>query len=231
MCFPQTEEEIEDKTPQHLSTIHFSNSLTTSESSSTLSQQYKVLKATNEISASIVDDGLEASIELGVDATMARSSEDTTGRDLMAQHFNKVKPCGDLKIGGQMSAFRPIKVPETDEEKLESDERKSHLLVKPTPIIYVNDSELPLSPLSPKFPQLDDDNSIALGTCACVYIYTVDLHVHVHVHVLCTINCNIFVVKIFSDSMGSARIKRTNIILIINTNAVRGCLSENYYEY
>ena len=30
-----------------------------------------------------------------------------------------------------------------------------------------------------------------------------------------------FVVKIFSDSMGSAKIKRMNIMCIINTNAVR----------
>ena len=43
-----------------------------------------------------------------------------------------------------------------------------------------------------------------------------------------TVNRKIFVVKIFSDSMGSAKIKRTNIMRIINANVVRGRLSENY---
>ena len=42
-----------------------------------------------------------------------------------------------------------------------------------------------------------------------------------------TINHEIFVVKIFSDSTGNAKIKRMKILCIINTNAVRGCLSEN----
>ena len=92
---------------------------------------------------------------------MARSSEDTTGRDLMAQHLNKLRPCGDVKMGGELSAFRPIKVPETDEEKLETD---AHLLVKPAPVIYVNDSELQLSPLSPKKPLFDDNDPTTIGT-------------------------------------------------------------------
>ena len=43
-----------------------------------------------------------------------------------------------------------------------------------------------------------------------------------------TVNWEIFVVKIFSDSMASAKIKRMKIMRIINDNAVRGCLSENY---
>ena len=159
-----TEEEIEDKTPQHLSTIHFSNDLTSSQSSSSLSQQYKVLKATKEISASIVDDGLESSVELGVDATMARSSEDTTGRDLMAKHFHNLHPSSNVKLGGEMSAFRPIKLPETDEEKLGKSTGKPHLLVKPAPVIYVNGSELQLSPLSPKMPKFDNNDATTIGT-------------------------------------------------------------------
>ena len=40
------------------------------------------------------------------------------------------------------------------------------------------------------------------------------------------INCEIFVVKIFSDSMGNVKIKRMKIMCTINTNAVRGRLSE-----
>ena len=161
-----TEEEIEDKTPQHLATLQFSDSLASSPSSNSLSQQYKVLKASKEISARVVDNDLESSVELGVDATMARSNEDTTGRDLMAQHFPKMRPCSDLKLGGEMSAFRPIKQPETDEEKLGSDSGKSRHLVKPTPVIYVNDSEVQLSPCSPRkpvFPKLDDSDSSSVG--------------------------------------------------------------------
>ena len=38
----------------------------------------------------------------------------------------------------------------------------------------------------------------------------------------------IFIVKIFSDSMSSAKIKQTDIMRIINANAARGRLSENY---
>jgi hypothetical protein len=43
-----------------------------------------------------------------------------------------------------------------------------------------------------------------------------------------TINCEIFVVKIFSDRLTSTKIKHTKIVHIINANAVRGRLSENY---
>ena len=43
----------------------------------------------------------------------------------------------------------------------------------------------------------------------------------------CTVNREIFIVK-FSDSMASAKIKCTKIMRIINDNAVRGRLSENY---
>ena len=101
---------------------------------------------------------------------MARSHEDTTGRDLMAQHFPKMRPCSDLKLGGEMSAFRPIKQPETDEEKLGSGSTessgKAHHLVKPTPVIRVNDSEVQLSPSSPRvpvFPKVDDTSSSSVG--------------------------------------------------------------------
>ena len=43
-----------------------------------------------------------------------------------------------------------------------------------------------------------------------------------------TVNREIFIVKIFSDRMGNTKIKRTKIMCIINTNAVRGRLSEDY---
>ena len=51
----------------------------------------------------------------------------------------------------------------------------------------------------------------------------------VHVYT-CTVNCEIFVVKIFSDSMGNAKIKRTKIMCIIDANVVRGHLSENIFD-
>ena len=98
-------------------------------------------------------------IELGVDATLARSNVDTTGRDLMAQHFKKQAYSG-IQMGGESSAFRPIKLarlePETDEEKLGMDSGKPYHLVKPTPMIYVNDSELQLSPL-PSLPTVSQN--------------------------------------------------------------------------
>ena len=43
-----------------------------------------------------------------------------------------------------------------------------------------------------------------------------------------TVNRNIYRVKIFLDSMGSAKIKRTDIMSIVNANVVQGRLSENY---
>ncbi len=44
-----------------------------------------------------------------------------------------------------------------------------------------------------------------------------------------TVNHEIFVVKIFSDRLISAKIKCTKIVRIINVNAVWGRLSENYF--
>ena len=42
-----------------------------------------------------------------------------------------------------------------------------------------------------------------------------------------TVNREIFIVKIFLDSMASVKIERTKIMHIINDNVVRGRLSEN----
>ena len=44
----------------------------------------------------------------------------------------------------------------------------------------------------------------------------------------CTVNREYFDVKIFSDSMACAKIKRTKYMRNINDNAVQGRLSENY---
>ena len=43
-----------------------------------------------------------------------------------------------------------------------------------------------------------------------------------------TVNREYFDVKIFSDSMACAKIKRTKYMRNINDNAVQGRLSENY---
>ena len=43
-----------------------------------------------------------------------------------------------------------------------------------------------------------------------------------------TVNHEYFDVKIFSDSMACAKIKRTKYMRNINDNAVQGRLSENY---
>ena len=54
------------------------------------------------------------------------------------------------------------------------------------------------------------------------------IQININLVKLNTVNREIFVVKIFSDSMASPKIKRTKIMHIINDNAVRGRLSKNY---
>jgi hypothetical protein len=44
-----------------------------------------------------------------------------------------------------------------------------------------------------------------------------------------TVNREIFVVKLFSDRVISTKNKHTKSVRIINANAVRGRLSENYF--
>ena len=48
------------------------------------------------------------------------------------------------------------------------------------------------------------------------------------IKIIITVNREYFDVKIFSDSMACAKIKRTKYIRNINDNAVQGRLSENY---
>ena len=52
--------------------------------------------------------------------------------------------------------------------------------------------------------------------------------VHRYLATQTTANREVFVVRILSDSMGNAKIKHMKIMCIINANAVRGCLPENY---
>ena len=112
-------------------------------------QRLRMLKATSELQADVVDNPLENSVEMGVEATLSQS--DITGQELMTKHIGK-HPSG-LQL--EQAYFKPIGSTlesETDESKLESEKLKSdttpHIL-KPRPLIYVNDSELRLSPMSP----------------------------------------------------------------------------------
>ena len=83
-------------------------------------------------------------MEMGVDVAMSKSQNDTTGQQLLTQPLGK-HPSG---LHLEQAYFKPI---QTDEEKLKSDQaRQPQLpLLKPTPMIFVNDSELRLSPLTP----------------------------------------------------------------------------------
>jgi len=83
-------------------------------------------------------------LEMGVDVAMSKSQNDTTGQQLLTQPLGK-HPSG---LHLEQAYFKPI---QTDEEKLKSDQaRQPQLpLLKPTPMIFVNDSELRLSPLTP----------------------------------------------------------------------------------
>ena len=63
--------------------------------------------------------------------------------------------------------------------------------------------------------QNDDDKVCEDGRESCMFLSN-------------TVNCEYFDVKIFSDSMACAKIKRTKYMRYINDNAVQGHLSENY---
>ena len=62
----------------------------------------------------------------------------------------------------------------------------------------------------------------ALHMYVCMYLKMFECTACMHT---CTVNRKIFIVKIFSESMGSAKIKH-----VTNTNAVWGRLSENYSQ-
>ena len=127
-----------------------------------IQRSLKFLKASTEVSAEVIEDPLESSFELGVDVAMSNSPKDNRGEQLMGRvgglvggamgGAGLVPSSGGLQMGGQRSAFfKPIPrlALETDEQKLSKD--RLHPIVKPTPAprIFVNESELQLSPLTP----------------------------------------------------------------------------------
>ena len=74
---------------------------------------------------------------------------------------------------------------------------------------------------------------------ACIYrtynsylpvigVHELHRRMHPNYFQITTVNCEYFDVKIFSDSMTCAKIKRTKYMRNINDNAVQGRLSENY---
>ena len=112
-----------------------------------------ILKASSEVSANVIDNPLEGSVELGVETALSSSHNATTGHKLLTQHLGK-HPSG---VQLEQAYFKPILASETDESKLESEKQGSASaygteltttkLHRPT--IYVNDTEMKLSPMSP----------------------------------------------------------------------------------
>ena len=117
-------------------------------------ERLRILKSSSEVSANILHDPLEGSVEVGVETALSSSHNDTTGQELMTQHLGKY-PSG-LRL--EQAFFKPIQSKlesETDESKLGSEKRSSaSYSTNDTtklcrPIIYVNDTEMNLSPMSP----------------------------------------------------------------------------------
>ena len=160
-----SDDEVEEKNLQQPTALDFSD-LSHPHESKNIQRSLKFLKASTEVSAQVIEDPLESSVELGVDVAMSNSQNDNKGEQLMAQHVGGlvggamggaglVHSSGGLQMGGQRSAFfKPISrlSLETDEQKLSKD--RLHPIFKPTPTprIFVNESELQLSPLSPPPP-------------------------------------------------------------------------------
>lgn len=122
----------------------------------------KVLSGSSEIAANVIDNPLEASVELGSEVALSGSQNDATGVKLMSRHLSGINgplmnhPLhpGEKKTGSAF--FRPIntyhRVGRTDELKVGAVENVK--LFSPAPTIRLNDTELHLSPGSPRNVQL-----------------------------------------------------------------------------
>lgn len=125
--------------------------------SSPSSHKLHLLPASSEISASVLEgaDPLESSLEMGVDIALSNSQNTAVGSELMSQHLEggKARP-KEFQWSERSSAFfKPIGAGLAGDETShgQTDEEKSHQLIKPRPSIFVNDSEMSLSPLSPPY--------------------------------------------------------------------------------
>ena len=130
----------------------------------TLPRKLQFMQASSELSARIVtDDLLESSVEEGVDISL--SSSPNLKHELMSQHLKQTaqvgghSPSSPFKWSGGSSAFfRPVTsgearsgkgFEEEEEGNWQTDEEKSRNLARPTPSIFLNDSEMRLSPQPP----------------------------------------------------------------------------------
>ena len=147
----QTEAEMEDVNIETPLFLDFSD-LSHPHESRGIQKSLRFLKPPSEQSASIIENPLESSVELGVDPTLSNSHGSNTGAELMKQHLglNSGERGSTVpEMGGQGSAFfKPIGI-ETDEQKLGLESERKHLQIKPTPRIYLNENELKMSPVTP----------------------------------------------------------------------------------
>ena len=149
---------VDDKKQQSVVTLSFNEAdlPRPSDNDHTLPRKLQFMQATSELSARVMEDSLESSVEEGVDISLSSSQNSRPGQDLMSQHLKQMKnklPPTNLKWSGESSAFfRPVVAGDvqdgTEEEgNWQTDEEKSQNLVRPT--IFLNDSEVKLSPQSP----------------------------------------------------------------------------------
>ena len=140
------------------------------------SHKFNILPASSEISASVIDNPLESSIEMGVDIVMSSSQNTTFGSELMSRHLEDTKshpqaiephPHGFHWSEGSSAFFKPIvSGVQSGVETSETDEEKTHhLMIKPAPSILLNDAEMRLSPLSPPYSRVGPThNPLCPGT-------------------------------------------------------------------
>ena len=143
---------MDDRSQQPVSTLTFSDFPEDTDLPPTKSRKLHLFPASSEISASVVDNPLESSVEMGVDIAMSSSQNSTVSKNLMSQHLggDRTHPHTFQWSENSSAFFKPIasegqgsmvETSETDEEKT-----KHVHLIKPS--ILINDSER----LSPKTP-------------------------------------------------------------------------------
>ncbi len=124
-------------------------------------RKLQFMQPSSELSACIVPSGdpLECSVEEGVDISLSSSQNSKSGgQALLSQHLKQERgssgQAASFKWSGDSSAFfRPIGreggVAREEEGNWQTDEEKSLNLARPMPTIFLNDSEMRLSPQSP----------------------------------------------------------------------------------
>lgn len=156
----ESELQVDDRSHQPVTTLPFTElDLVEEQAPHKPHNSFQLLPATSEISASIIDNPLESSVELGVDIAMSSSQNNTVGEQLMSQHLagGNSRPQAFQWSEHSSAFFKPIVsgVQGGGVETSETDEEKSHHLIKPTPApsIFLNDSNVALRLLSPTRPR------------------------------------------------------------------------------